>query len=447
MDRMKRYKIEASIKDVTAILDSAPMQRDLIREVNFIQLTNRMPIAHLAIERGLKALIADSGAKRENTHSLQKLYRDLKECDAASATFLDLAFSDAVDFFEYNTSVKGLRHFHSLDAYLSKTGHANAFNVLRYWAIGESPKDADPIPYISPPIHRELLCALASLIGPRPDQTVSQRVEQELIHTMFQRRDLWYTSDDSVKKQSIDRYLNWLFNKHKTRRSALQEAISLEFNVTDDEFIKRTLEAGYAELKQSTDPAVRYLIDRLSYLPKGSQRRNPDAVPEVQWFNCNETHGMVITPARTDLGYVEKYADGGWGITPSESGLVQVTEVAEKLADAKHYLVNRLTHRADVIVNGETKTLRVVGESRYLLFSASDVEWTIDCEQIDLNKEYELEFWDNTHGLASRDQIVIKLRRHEFPGVIDILEGEVHSIDGHKVSIEGRKYHDLDDVR
>lgn len=445
MDRMERYKIEGSINDVIAILDSAPMQRDMLPEANFVQLTNRIPIAHLAIERGLKALIADTGAEREDTHSLQKLYRDLQECDQVSASFLNLAFSDAVDFFEYNTNANGFRHLRSLDGYLSKTGHNDAFNALRYWAIDESPKGEDPIPYISPPIHRELLCALASVIGPRPNQTASQRVEEYLLHAMYRVENLTYASHDEHKKQTIHWYLNWLFRTHNTRRSALQEAVSLEFNVANDEFIKQTLEAAHAELKQSSDPAVRYLIHRLSYLPKGSQRRTPDAVPEVQWFNDNETHGMVVTPTGTGLGYVEKYADGGWGIIPSESGLVQVTEVAEKLADAKHYLVNRLTRPVDVVVNGERKSLRIVGGERHLFFSVSDAEWTTDYAQIDLEKEYELEFWDGTHGLSSGDEIVIKLRRHEFPGVIDILEGQVHSIDGHKVSIQGRNYSDLDE--
>ncbi|MXX93297.1 MAG: hypothetical protein F4Y63_07620 [Chloroflexi bacterium] len=445
MDRMERYKIEGSIKDVIAILDSAPMQRDMVPEVNSVQLTNRVPIAHLAIERGLKALIADSGAEQENTHSLHKLYRDLKSCDDESATFLELAFDDAVDFFGYNVNAEGLRHFRSLKEYLSKTGHANAFNALRYWAIGDNPKGEDPIPYISPPIHRELLCALASLIGAGRNTTVSQRVEQELHHTMFRSKDMWYASDDLDKKQSIDKYLNWLFNMHKTRRSALEEAVALELDVIDDEFMRRTLKAVHEELKQSNDPAVRYLIRRLSYLPKASQRRNPDAVPEVQWFNGNETRGMVATSAGTGLGYVEKYADGGWGITPSESGEVRVTDIAEALADAKHYLVNRLTHRVDVVVNGETRPLRIVGEGRHLFFSISDAEWTTDCDQIELKREYELEFWDDAHGLASGDQVVVKLRRHEFRGLIDMLEGEVHSIDGHKVSINGRDYGTLDD--
>ena len=37
MDTMERYKIQASIKDVIAILDSVPIRRDLIPEANVVQ--------------------------------------------------------------------------------------------------------------------------------------------------------------------------------------------------------------------------------------------------------------------------------------------------------------------------------------------------------------------------------------------------------------------------
>ena len=447
MDRMERYKIEGSIKDVIAILDSAPMQRDMVPEVNLVQLTNRAPIAHLAIERGLKALIFDATGNHERGHALLNLFELLRKADSDASEFLLVAFQDAVEFFSLNHNAEGLDHLRTLPEYLARTGGEKAFEVYRYWALGETFDRNEPIPPLILSIHREILCSLESRIGPGPDKTVSQRVEELLKNAMFDSREMWYTTDDTNKKQSIDIYLNWVFKAHKTRRSALQEAITRKFDVADDDFVTQTLKAAHDDLKQSKDPAVRYLIHRLSYLPKGSQRRNPDAVAEVQWFNDAKTRGEVVTPAGSGLGYVEKYADGGWGITPSESGLVQVTDVAEKLADAKHYLVNRLTHRVDVIVNGETRPLRIVGEGRHLFLSVSDAEWTADCDQIDFKKEYELEFWDNTHGLVSGDQIVIKLRRHEFPGVIDILEGKVHSIDGHRVSIEGWNYSDLDDER
>ena len=447
MDRMERYKIEGSIKDVIAILDSAPIQRDMVPDVNFVQLTNRVPIAHLAIERGFKALITDTGARREKVHSLNALYRDLQRCNEEAARFLAGAFDDAVKFFGINVNASGRGHFRSLHDYLSKVGTDKAFDALRYWVIDHPDNRYNPIPYIFVPIHRELLCALACLFGPGRKETVSQRVEDSVWHSMFNGRDMSYTNIDTRKKRSVHAYQAWLINQNKSASSILKDAARTNFNGLNDEFIIQTLRAAHQELKESKDPAVRYFALRITYLTKGSQRRNRDAVPDVNWLNDAQTFGEVLTSAGTFLGFVEKYADGGWGIQPSESGLAQVADIAETFGDAKHYLVNRLTRQVEVIVNGETKLLRIVGERRSLFFSVSDAEWTADCDQIDFKKEYELEFWDNTHGLVSGDQIVIKLRRHEFPGVIDILEGKVHSIDGHRVSIEGWNYSDLDDER
>ena len=79
MDTMDKYKIGESIRDVIGILDSAPIQPDLVEETNIVQLTNRVPIVHLGIERGLKALTRESGRTAENTHGLNKLYRVLIE--------------------------------------------------------------------------------------------------------------------------------------------------------------------------------------------------------------------------------------------------------------------------------------------------------------------------------------------------------------------------------
>ena len=167
------------------ILDSAPMHRDLIPETMIVQLTNRVPIAHLAIERGLKALIADVGGSAEPIHSLNKLYRDLSKSDKDSADFLAEAFGDAVRFFGYNVNAKGFGHFRSLGDYLSKVGTEKAFDALRYWAIGESPKGENPIPYISPPLHRELLRAVWCLFFPDRRETVSGRVERIVTHAML----------------------------------------------------------------------------------------------------------------------------------------------------------------------------------------------------------------------------------------------------------------------
>ena len=438
MDTMERYKVQGSIEDVIDILDSAPMHRDLIPETMIVQLTNRMPIAHLAIERGLKSLIADVGGTTEPIHSLNKLYRDLKKCDKDSAVFLAEAFGDAVRFFGYKVNAKGFGHFHSLGDYLSKVGTEKAFDVLRYWAIGESPKGENPIPYISPPIHRELLRAVWCLCFPDRRETVSGRVERIVANAMFSGRHITYGIDDTSKQQSVRRYKDWLFKEHTTRCGAFEDAVRQQFVVMDDEFFNQTLREACEDLQQSKDPAVQYYLTTLSYLPEGSQWRIPDAVPEIEWLNQDQIRGMVVTPARTCLGFVEKYADGGWGITPSEDGLVRVAEIARALRDAKAYLVNRLTTQVTVTVNGESRQLRMIGNRDFF----PKPEWTGDPgTSIDTALDtYDLELWDSNHGLLPGEGVSMELQSEAGRKFVSVLDGTVTAVAGQKVTIKGTDF-------
>ena len=60
------------------------------------------------------------------------------------------------------------------------------------------------------------------LFLPGVHETVSQRVEREVTEAMFQRRHLYYGSDDEDKEHSVRQYKNWLFEEHSTCRSALK---------------------------------------------------------------------------------------------------------------------------------------------------------------------------------------------------------------------------------
>ena len=444
MDTMDRYKIRASIEDVISILDSSPIQSDLVAERNIVQLTNRAPIAHLAIERGMKVLIKEAGGSTEKKHGLHKLYRALKKCDQTSADYLARAFDDAVRFFGYNVNARGFTHFRSLDDYLTKVGTDKAFEALRYWAIGESSKGASPISYITLEIQRELLCALWCLFFPSRRETVSSRVEREIRNAMFSRRHIHYSPDDASMKQSVAWYRNWLFKEHSTCRSALEEAVDRQFIVKDnDEFVSQTLRDAYADLQQSKDPAVRYYLGTLTYLPKGSQQRIPDAIPEVEWLDNMKTRGMVVTPAGTELGFIDKYNDGGWGITPAREGLVQVAAIAKTLADAKAYLVRNLTKGVIVTVDGgESKRLRIVNERDGFPtpVGTSDHVWTADVDISRLSFDvptYEVEFWDANHGLSSGVAVSVELEADGSHGFVSILEGEITRVEEHKVSITG----------
>ena len=147
-------------------------------------------------------------------------------------------------------------------------------------------------------------------------ETVSDRVEHKVAYAMFDGRHIHYGTDDTSKKDSVHWYMNWLVKDHTTRCGALKEAVRRNFAIKDAEFVNQTLRDAYSDLQQSKDPAVQYYVRTLAYLPKGSQRRNPDAVPEVEWFGQDQTRGMIVTPAGICLGFIEKYPDGGWGTMP-----------------------------------------------------------------------------------------------------------------------------------
>ena len=337
---MDPYKIQESIKDVIAILDSAPIHRDMINERNMVQLTNRVPIAHLGIERGLKALITRAGILTNEIHGLNKLYRELGKCDKKSADYLARAFDDAVTFYRYNPNAKGFRQFRSLEEYLSQVGTDKAFQAMRYWSIGEPSKGESAFRYISPWVHRELLYALWSLFGTDGSETVSERVEREVRHAMYTGRQIGRGSEDTDTEQSVLWYKNWLTQDHTTHRNALKTAVDCEFNVKlGDEFVSRILCDAYDGLRQSNDPAVQYYVRTLTYLRRGSQRQRPDAIAKVKWSNQDQTTGKVLTPSGTCLGIIEKYADGSWGIESLEYRRDQAAQVAEVLKDAKNYLV------------------------------------------------------------------------------------------------------------
>ena len=137
---------------------------------------------------------------------------------------------------------------------------------------------------------------------------------------------------------------------------------------------------------------------------------------------------MVITPAGTRLGVIEKYPDGAWGIIPREDGLIQASDIAEAIADAKHYLVNRLTRQVTVNVNGKLKQLRIVSQ-RDFFPRTQDAECSAET--------YELEFWNGEHALQPGEVISIELRPKGSRGYASVLEGTVITVAEQKVSIAG----------
>ena len=439
MDIMENYKIQESIRDVIRILDSAPLRPDMVFETNAVQLTNRMPIAHLAVERGLKSLLYRAGKTQKSVrklgHSLNRLYRSLEQNDGESAEFLEEAFQDTAGFFGYNVNLKGFGHFRSLCDYLSKVGTNKHFEAMRYWVI-EDPSEADnPIHFICPRTHREILCALNGLFWP-PRETISERTEREVRQALGDVSHFVYGPEETNKKRSIERYIEWL-NSHSNLRHALEEAVTREFVIdANNEFANELTRIAYKKLRQSQDPAVVYYIGTLSYLQRGSQRPPIDA--EIRWLDEQERRGEVLTPAGTCLGFITWLPNSAWSIEPLESGLAGAKAVAWSRKDATHYLVNRLRREVRVDADATSKTLRLVTMGNNIIGSAI---WTSDVN--DLDEIYSLEFWDEEHGLRIGNRRRIEIPSDYSSRSVTALEGVVTAVSEQKVEIRGSTIIDL----
>ena len=176
---IQKHMIQFSLKDTIGMLDASPAKADLIPEVTVIQVMNRAPIAHLAIERTLKFLIHAAGGNFEETHTLNRHREALEDCDPKAEDYLACAFDEAVRFYRYNTNAVDLKHLRSLSQYFHETGTDDAFQKMRYWELGQSLQDV-LIRRIDLRIHREILYALRQLLMTSDDhtpKTITHRVD------------------------------------------------------------------------------------------------------------------------------------------------------------------------------------------------------------------------------------------------------------------------------
>ncbi len=450
-DFIQRNSIERSIEDVIDMLDASPIQRDMVGYHNNVQIGNRAHNAHLGIERGFKALVRFAQGTNERGHSLPRLFLQLERVDKDTADFLALAFRDAVDFYGYNTNANGFRHLKSIHTYFENVGGENAFNVYRYWVTEIVNDPSMVMPPISLDVHRELLCAIARLIGLGEQQVVSERVDWAIFHALSPTgRHMWFTegeSDDEKRRRAnVLGYMAW-FNEHHSSwrdarsdsswRDTLRDAVISDFSTGDDEFVSSVVKTVFEELKESADPAVRYFTGRMGYLSRGSQPRFGNLAVEMEW-SAEGRDGMIKTPAGTVLGHVNRYADGGWGIRPR--GRVPF-EIAEALADAKRYLIERLTHRIKVRIGDESRSLRLI-EDHDSFVPTSTRDWTGDENYGP--ESYNLEFWDDQHGLNIGQNITAKLHHRDSSDLVSVLKGKITSVEGHRATVVGNSWFDVD---
>ncbi|MCY4653021.1 MAG: hypothetical protein OXC95_07640 [Dehalococcoidia bacterium] len=430
---MEEFAVLFSIGDALQILDGSPLQPDVPTQTTFVQISNRVPIAHLAIERGLKFLIKKRIGEIQPHHDLHKHLRRLRELDPSAVAFLEKAFDDTTAFYGLDPDNAGLGHIRSLNSYLETVGTAKAFNSMRYWEL--DPEQEEPLfRKIWPTIHREILLAISRLheSDSREDETIAGRVEQTIHNALFPIEQLGY-SPGSDHEATVMRYIHWVRN-HPSLREALTDAFHRDFAI-GDEFMNRMVRQAYQSLTQSPDPAIRYLVSRIDVLP--AQPR--EVIPLIEWSDPqNKQLGKVLTPGGTALGLIRRTLDGIWHILPFRTGTAGNFVRARSQTDARSYLAQLLSDTCTIKVNDKLTTIRLVGEPPYRLTrnygrmrdsadSHDSVPWT-----------HRLNCWEQHHDIKPDDQVRVEVPDSDEPHFIHVIEGQVTLTNGAELFIEGR---------
>ena len=129
--------------------------------------------AHEAIEKGLKAILLDSGASPWG-HNLDSLLEDVKLHSPTAFNELARCFDSTIQYLE---SVTPYQYNTNIVDYFGKHGKARVFEVSRYESI-EGRDNNDPWGMIGL-VYAEILRALLSLIFGGVYKDIDSRIEEE----------------------------------------------------------------------------------------------------------------------------------------------------------------------------------------------------------------------------------------------------------------------------
>ena len=134
-------------------------------------------IAHEAIEKGLKAILIDSGLTvaqvRSRSHELPKLLKDVQKHNPPAFKDLERCFDSTIQYLE---SVTTIRHDTNIVDYFQEHGRARVLEVSRYQSIeGRGDSDWGMIGQV----YSEIIRALLSLIFGGTPKDINSRIEHE----------------------------------------------------------------------------------------------------------------------------------------------------------------------------------------------------------------------------------------------------------------------------
>ena len=128
--------------------------------------------AHEAIEKGLKAILIDSGQPAHG-HELHQLLEAVRQHNRTAFAELKRCFDSTIQYLE---SVTPLKHSTNIVDYFQKHGKAEIFLENRYESIeGKKGTDGGMIGFV----YREIIRALLSLIFGWTPKDIGSRIEEE----------------------------------------------------------------------------------------------------------------------------------------------------------------------------------------------------------------------------------------------------------------------------
>ena len=454
MNKEAEFLLFREIRNARERVEQNPIKRDAIPGYNAMLVGEFVEQTHVAIDKGLKWAIKKSGGNPRPIHSLQALLQDLGNLDNGQIIldYLRECFIAARKFYCIDISRPEFRHIKTFDSYINRVGGKKVYDEARYSTLNAVSEEdfssgsfsPEALRYVFPQAHIEILRALERLKlyasrqeNPSDKDNVIARVERQVVHQIIDSVNDYSAIEGGeilevfeAWNEDIDCYVD-----------DLEFAVRNNFNDDSCGEMGDVLRIAYTKLLSSKDPAVKYRMDTFRYLEKDSQvpLEGIDLEQCLRQVNKSKDFFEICSPSGEHIGFVERHFDGSW----SGDAIAGVRFVAWGKVDAAWLLLRLGVWPCDFIINGVARQHLLIGHGYGAIgFQLSE---GIESAEYVAKQDWELKFWDNTHGLKVGDRIAVNAaesaewqesqgwRREYFIG--NIILGDVSEVNGHEVKL------------
>ena len=454
MNKEAEFLLFREIRNARERAEQNPIKRDAIIGYDAMQVGEFVEHTHVAIDKGLKWAIAKAGGHPRQTHSLQTLLQDLGKLDNGQVIldYLREAFIAARKFYCIDISRPEFTHIKTLDSYVNKVGGKEVYHEARYGTLNAMTKEdfssgsfsRKALRCVLPQAHIEILRALEGLKSydswqenlPHKDNVIS-RVEREVRHQII---DSVNDYSAAMRGEIIEPFKKWNEGVD-CYVNALDVAVRNSFKDGSFGEMRNVLSNAYEKLLRSEDPAVKYRMDTFRYLAKDSQDplEGIDLEQCLRQVNKSKDFFEVCSPSGEHIGFVGRHFDGSWSGDAIAGGQFDAWE----RNDAAWFMLRLGVWPCDFVINGVARQHLLIGQGNGVNgFRISRV--TESAEYVAM-QNWELKFWDDTHGLKLGDRIAVNAVEsaewQEFRGrsrdffVGNIILGNVSEVNEHKVKL------------